>query len=73
MLPREKLKNSAIWCVSENITLKFCQKTIVKIVIFNIKIIDNVLLRTIPLGVLEHTPQISCHLCDLVCFGVHFS
>ena len=23
------------------------------------------------LGVLEHTPQISCHLYDLVCFGVH--
>ena len=24
------------------------------------------------LGVLQHTPQISCHLCDLVCFGVQF-
>ena len=22
------------------------------------------------LGVLQHTPQISCHVCDLVCFGV---
>ena len=33
------------------------------------KIIDNVLLY---LGVLENTPQISCHLCDLVCFGVQF-
>ena len=27
----------------------------------------------ISLGVLENTPQISCHLCDLVCFGVHFN
>ena len=25
------------------------------------------------LGVLQHTPQISCHLCDLVCFGVAYS
>ena len=24
------------------------------------------------LGVLVNTPQISCHLGDLVCFGVHF-
>ena len=23
------------------------------------------------LGVLEHTPQISCQLCNLVCFGAH--
>ena len=31
MLPREIFKNGAIWCVLENILLKFC------------KIIDNVL------------------------------
>ena len=30
---------------------------------------DNVLLRTLYLGVLEHTPQISCQLCNLVSFG----
>ena len=24
------------------------------------------------LEVLPHTPQISCHMCDLVCFGVQF-
>ena len=24
------------------------------------------------LEVLPHTPQIFCHLCDLVCFGVQF-
>ena len=24
------------------------------------------------LGVLQHTPQISCHLCDFLCFGVQF-
>ena len=24
------------------------------------------------LEVLQHTPHISCHLCDLVCFGVQF-
>ena len=23
-------------------------------------------------GILQHTPHISCHLCDLVCFGVQF-
>ena len=37
----------AIWCVLENILLKFCPKKIVKIIIFLIKIIDNVLLRAI--------------------------
>ena len=34
--------------------------------------IDNVLLGTLYLEVLEHTPQISCQLCNLVCFGAHF-
>ena len=29
-------------------------------------------MRTLYLGVLEHTPQISCQLCNLVCFGAHF-
>ena len=24
------------------------------------------------LEVLQHTPHISCHLCDLACFGVQF-
>ena len=23
-------------------------------------------------GIAAYTPQISCHLCDLVCFGVQF-
>ena len=34
--------------------------------------IDNVLLRTIFRGIAAYTPQISCHLCDLMCFGVQF-
>ena len=72
MLPEEIFKNGAIWWVLENILRKFCKKIIVKIFIFYIKIIDNVLLRTLYLGVLEHTPQISCQLCNLVCFGAHF-
>ena len=29
-------------------------------------------MRTLYLGVLEHTPQISRELCNLVCFGPHF-
>ena len=33
---------------------------------------DNALLRPLYLGVLEHTPQISCQLCNLVCFEAHF-
>ena len=70
--PEKIFKNGAIWCVLENILLKFKKKITVKIFIFYIKIIDNVLLRTLYLGVLEHTPQISCQLCNLVCFGAHF-
>ena len=69
--PEKILKNCAIWCVLENILLKF-RKKVVKIFIFYIKLIDNVLLRTLYLGVLEHTPKISCQLCNLVCFGAHF-
>ena len=64
--------SEAIWCVLESILLKFCQKIIEKLVIFYIKITDNVLLRTIFRGIAAYTPQISCHLCDLVCFGVQF-
>ena len=30
------------------------------------------LLRTIFRGIAAYTPQISCHLCDLVCLGVQF-
>ena len=70
--PEKIFKNGAIWCVLENILLKICKKKIVKIFIFYIKIIDNVLLRTLYIGVLKHTPQISCQLCNLVCFGKHF-
>ena len=36
------------------------------------KITDNVLLRTLYLEVLENTPQFSCQLCNVVCFGTHF-
>ena len=75
MLPRENFKNGAIWCVLESILLKFCQKNNLKIVIltfFYIKITDNVLLRTFFRGIAACTPQISCHLCDLACFGVQF-
>ena len=70
--PEKIFKNGAIWSVLENILLKFCRQIIVKIFIFYIKIIDNVLLRTLYLVVLEHTPHISCQLCNLVCFGAHF-
>ena len=73
MLPRENFKK---WCnlvrFREYFAKKFCQKIILKIVIFYIKITDNVLLRTIFKGIAAYTPQISYHLCDLVCFGVQF-
>ena len=55
--------------------LKYFWKSVVSvlsIIHFYIKILDNVLLRTIYLGVLVHTSQISCQLCNLVCFGAHF-
>ena len=68
MLPRENFKK---WCNLENILLKFCKKNCKKIHFYR-KIIDNILLRTLYLGVLEHTPQISCQLCNLVCFVAHF-
>ena len=69
---REFFKLGGIWCVLENILLKFCKKKLQKYSFFYIIIIDNVLLRTPYLGVLEHTPQISCQLCNLMCFGAHF-
>ena len=56
MLPRENFNNGAIWCVLENILLKFCKKKYCKNIYFYIKIIDNVLLRTLYLWVLERTP-----------------
>ena len=71
--PEKFFKNGAIWCVLESILLKFCPKFFLKkIVIFYIKITDNVLLRTIFRGIAAYTPQISCHLCDLVYFGIQF-
>ena len=51
---------------------KILEKKYCKNIHSYIKIIDNVLLRTLYLGVLEHTPQISCQLCNFVCFGAHF-
>ena len=33
MLPEKSFKNGAIWCVLENILLKFCKKKFVKIFI----------------------------------------
>ena len=44
--PEKIFKNGAIWCVLEYILLQFCQKKLVKMFIFYIKIIDIVLLRT---------------------------
>ena len=68
-------KKNKKWCNFVRFTEYFAEimsKKICKnIVIFYIKIIDNVLLCTI-FRELQHTPQISCHLCDLVCYGVHF-
>ena len=72
MLPEKIFTNVAIWCVLESILLKFCQKNNLKNSNFYIKITDNVLLRTIFRSIAAYTPQISCHLCDLVCFGVQF-
>ena len=72
MLPREKKKK---WCNLVRFReyfAKILSKNNLKIVIFYIKITDNVLLRTIFRGIAAYTPQISCHLCDLVCFGVQF-
>ena len=69
MLPREFLKNGAIWCVLENILLKFCQINNLNIVIFYIKIIDNVLLRTIFSGIGAYSPD----FLSLVRFGVFWS
>ena len=62
MLPREHFKK---WCNLVRFREYFAE-------ILSKKKIDNVLLRTISLEVLQHTPHISCHLCDLVCFGVQF-
>ena len=67
--PQENFKK---WCALKNILRKFCKKKIVKIFIFYIKIIHNVLLRTLYLGVVEQTPQISCQWCNLVCFRAIF-
>ena len=69
--PEKIFKNGAIWCVLESILLKFCHKNNFK----NSHLYNshNVLLRTIFRGIAAYTPQISCHLCDLVCFGVQFS
>ena len=49
------LKSGAICCVLGNILLKFCKTKNCKNIHFYIKIIYNVLLRTLYLGVLEHT------------------
>ena len=72
MLPRKK---NLKWCnlvrFGEHFA-KFCKKKNCKDIHFFIKIINNVLLRTLYLGVLEHTPQISCQLCNLVCFRAHY-
>ena len=65
--PPKILKNGAIWSVLECILLQFCKKNH-----FYIKIKDIVLLRTIFRGILEHTPQNVCLLCNLVRFGLHF-
>ena len=59
----------AIWCVSESILLKFCQKNNLKKVIFYIKIADNVLLRTIFRGIAAYSPD----FLSLVQFGVFWS
>ena len=61
----------AIWGVLENILLKFCKNIIVKIFIFYIKIIDNVLLRTLYLGVLEHILTRFLVNCAILCVLEH--
>ena len=68
--PRIFLKNGAIWCVLENILQKFCKKKIIKkIVIFYMKIINNVLLRTIFRGIGAYCLD----FLSLVRFGVFWS
>ena len=49
--------NGAIWCVLENVLQKFGKKINCKYIHFYIKRIYSVLLRTLYLGVLEHTPK----------------
>ena len=58
------IKNGAIWCVLENILLKFCKKNNCKNIHFLYKN-NRKCMRTQYLGVLEHTPYISCQLCNL--------
>ena len=70
--PEKIYKNYSIWCVLENILLKFCKERNCKNIHLYIQKIDNALLRTLHLGVLEHTPHISCQLFNLVCFGAYF-
>ena len=69
MVPREFFKKmvqfGAFWRI-------FCKNFVKKNIHFYIKLTDNVLLRTLCLGLLDHTPQISGRLCNLVCFGAHF-
>ena len=58
MLPEKSFINGAIWCVLENILLKFCPQKISKnIHFFHIKIMDNVLLRTIFRGIRAYSPD----------------
>ena len=55
--PEKILKNDTIWCVLENIFAKILSKKIVKIFIFHIKLIDNVLLRTLFRGIGAYSPD----------------
>ena len=66
--PEKIFKNCVTWCVLEYILLKFSQKIIVEIFIFNVKIIDIVLLRTLFRGIGAYSPD--CLF--IVQFGVFF-
>ena len=68
--PENFLRNGAIWCVLENILLKFCEKKCKVNIYFYIKTMDNALLRTLYLGVLEHTPRFLVN-CAIWCVLKH--
>ena len=72
MLPQENFKKWFNLVRFREYFAKILSKNNLKNSHFYIKITDNVLLRTIFRGIAAYTLKISCHLCDLVCFGVQF-
>ena len=73
MPPKKIFLNGAIWCVLGNILLKFCKKKRSKNnLFFYIKIIDNILLRTLYLGYWSIFPRFLIN-CAIWCVLEHIS